>query len=90
MKKKRKKKRRRDQHKLNLEIQKIRRIIEWTENARIAEEAGRTIKRRKRGIEMLRESNTPKWMQKRVSEITSLAEVEEKASKYLDKLIDER
>ena len=39
---------------------------------------------------MLRESNTPKWMQKRVSEITSLAEVEEKASKYLDKLIDER
>jgi hypothetical protein len=90
MKKKRKKKRRRDQHKLNLEIQKIRRIIEWTENARIDEEAGRNIKRRKRGIQMLRESNTPKWMQKRVSEITSLAEVEEKASKYLDKLIDER
>jgi hypothetical protein len=90
MKKKKKKKRRRDQHKLNLEIQKIRRIIEWTENARIAQEAGRKIKRWKRGIKMLRESNTPKWMQKKVSEITSLAEVEEKAANHLDKLIEER
>ena len=65
-KKKKKKKRGRDRHKLNIEIQKVRRIIEWTENARIAQEEGRKIKRWKRGMKMLRESNTPKWLKKQV------------------------
>jgi hypothetical protein len=90
MKKKTKKRRGRDRHRLNTEIQKMRRIIEWTENARIAQEEGQTIKRWKRGMKMLRASNTMRWMGKQVGEITALAEVEEKAADHLDKLMEER
>jgi hypothetical protein len=90
MTKKKKKKRGRDRYKLNTEIQKMRRIIEWTENARIAQEQGRKIKRWKRGIQMLRESNTVRWMEKQVGEITELAELEEKATTHLDELLEKR
>ena len=68
----------------------MRRVIDWTENVRIAQEEGRKIKRWKRGMKMLRESNTPKWLKKQVGEITALAEVEEKAADHLDKLVEER
>jgi exonuclease III len=90
MTKKKKKRRGRDRYKLNTEIQKMRRIIEWTENARIDQEEGRKIKRWKRGMKMLRESNTVRWMGKQVGEITDLVEVEEKAADHMDKLVEER
>jgi hypothetical protein len=90
MTKKKKKKRGRERYRLNKDIQRMRRIIEWTENAKIEQEEGRTIKRWKRGIKMLREANTMRWMGKKVGEITVLEELEEKASDHLDKLLEER
>ena len=68
----------------------MRRIIVWTENAIIEQEEGKKIKKWRRGVRMLRESNTMRWMEKQVGEITELAEVEEKESEHLDKLVDER
>jgi hypothetical protein len=90
MKMKKKMKRGRERNKLNNQIQSMRRIIEWTENAIIEQKEGRTIKRWKRGMKMLRKSNTMRWMGRQVGEITRLTEVEEKAADYLDKLLEER
>jgi len=47
-KKKKKNKRGRDQHKLNIEIQKMRRFIEWTESAKIAQEGTKDQEMEKR------------------------------------------
>ena len=85
-----KKKKKRNNNKLNKRIEQMRRIIEWTENARIDVAARRKIRRYRRGVEMLRKSNTMMWMGKKIGEIDRLEEVEEKAEMYLDKLIEER
>ena len=90
MRKKKKKKRGRKRHRLNRIIQLMRRVVEWTENARIDQEKGRRIKRWKRGMKLLRESNTVRWLDIPVGEIEDLAVVEEKAEVYLDRLLVER
>ena len=89
MRKKRKKKRNRKRHNLNKEIKKMKRIVNWIENARIQIEKGNKIKRWKRGEKMIRESNPMKWMGKRMGEEMDLREMEEKAEDHLDKLLEE-
>ena len=87
MRRKRKKKKGRDRNKTNRQIQKMRRILEWTENAMIQTEKGKTIKRWRRGNEMLRKSNTMRWMGKRIEEITDLEEIEIKGEAFLGELL---
>ena len=90
MRKKRKKKKKRDRHKLNRRIEQMRRILNWTENARIQVERGNRVKRWKRGENMIRESNPRRWMGKSMEEITELKELEEKADAHMEELLEAR
>ena len=85
--KRRKKKKR---NKMNQEIKLMRRVAEWTENAKIQEMKARKIKRWKRGQELLLEAKAERWMGKKMSEMTSMKELNVKAMKHLYKLIKER
>ena len=71
-------------------IEDMRKIIRWAESANIQEENGRKIKRRKRGIYLIKKSNPTSWLGQTLEQTIDLQILEEKASTYLDKLIDQR
>ena len=89
-KKKEKKRRRRSRDNLNKQIQLMRRIVEWVENARLHVESGKKIAKWKRGNQMLRDSHTNQWTGKKIHEITDLKELEIDAERELDRLLEER
>ena len=59
-------------------------------NTNIQEAKGKKIKRVKRGSELMRESNPSSWLGQKLGQIKNVKQIEEKASTYLDELIDKR
>ena len=50
----------------------MRRVVQWTENAKVSVENGRKIKRWNRGNELLKEAKAEKWMKMKMNEIPSI------------------
>jgi exonuclease III len=90
MRKKRKKKSKRDRQKIDKKIKLMRRIVEWTENAKIDIEKNNKIKRWNRGIEMLTKADVEKWMNKKIEDIDDIDELDRAANTELERTIEKR
>ena len=79
-------------NKINIlrEIDEMRKILRWAESANIQEEKGCRIKRWRRGMELIRQSNPNKWLGQTLEEEIDLQELEKKAAYRLEELIDQR
>ena len=71
-------------------IDEMRKILRWAENANIQEAKGICIKRRKRGTELIRQSNPMIWLGKTLNQTIDSQELGEKAAARLGELIDQR
>lgn len=90
MNKKRKKREKKRRNERNKEITIMRRVVQWTENARISVEKRKRIRRWNRGNELLREAKCEKWMNKAMKDIVDIVELDEKANTHLHELIKKR
>ena len=88
-KKKWKKKKKKDRKKMRNEVKRMRRIVNWIEDARIQVERSRSIKRWERGNEMIRKSGVEKWAGKKMQEM-GLEELQKAAEKKLSELLKQR
>ena len=78
-----------DRQKAKKEIEKMRRIVNWVEDARIQIERGKKIKRWERGNRMIRETRVERWTGKKMNEI-GLEELHQKADRRLHELMKAR
>ena len=90
IKRKKNKKSKRDKQKIDKKIKLMRRLVEWTENAKIDFEKNNRIKRWKRGMQMLTQSNVEKWMNKKIEDIDDIDEMDKKANTKLEMMIEKR
>ena len=72
------------------QIATMRKLLRWAETANIQIERGNKIKRRKRGIELLKSSNPTNWLGPTTETPLDTRVVETKAAAHLDTLIEQR